>query len=93
MARRHQLSERRLPLRQPPSELPFSASPLNVDPVSNDWVLLLLESAISVFSSASSFLTQAQALQQLLRTKLRWPPKFVTLRVTFSVFLSRKQPN
>ena len=38
--------ERRLPLRQQPSERSFSASPLNVDPVRNDWVLPLLNSAI-----------------------------------------------
>ncbi|HEX7331180.1 MAG TPA: hypothetical protein VF290_06755, partial [Pyrinomonadaceae bacterium] len=31
--------ERRLPLRQQPSERSFSASPRNVDPVRNDWVL------------------------------------------------------
>jgi hypothetical protein len=31
--------ERRLPLRQLPSERSFSASPRNVDPVRNDWVL------------------------------------------------------
>jgi hypothetical protein len=40
--RRHHPSERRLPLRQLPSERPFSASPLYVSPVSNDWVLPLL---------------------------------------------------
>ena len=36
--------ERRLPLRQLPSERSFSASPRNVDPVRNDWVLPLLNS-------------------------------------------------
>ena len=35
-------NERRLPLRQPPTEQPFSASPQTVNPVSNDWVLPLL---------------------------------------------------
>ena len=30
--------ERRLPLRQLPSERPFSASPRYADPVRNDWV-------------------------------------------------------
>ena len=40
--RRHHFSERRLPLRQPPAERPFSASPRNWNPVRNDWVLPLL---------------------------------------------------
>jgi hypothetical protein len=38
--------ERRLPLRQLPSERSFSASPRNVDPVRNDWVFPLLKSGI-----------------------------------------------
>ena len=42
MPRRHHFSERRLPLRQPPAEQPFSASPRNWNPVRNGWVLLLL---------------------------------------------------
>ena len=37
--RRQLPSERRLPLRQPPAEQPFSASIRNWNPVSNDWVL------------------------------------------------------
>ena len=44
--RRQLPSERRLPLRQPPAEQPFSASPRNWNPVSNDWVLPHLESNI-----------------------------------------------
>jgi len=43
--------ERRLPLRQLPSERSFSASPRNVDPVRNDWVLPLLNS-VSLRNSA-----------------------------------------
>jgi len=35
-------SERRLPLRQPPAEQPFSAPIRTWNPVSNDWVLLHL---------------------------------------------------
>jgi hypothetical protein len=42
VSRRHHFSERRLPLRQPPAEQPFSASPRNWNPVRNGWVLLLL---------------------------------------------------
>ena len=38
--------ERRLPLRQLPSERSFSASPRNVDPVSDDWVLPLLKAKL-----------------------------------------------
>src|SRR6185503_15328225 len=37
--RRHPFSERRLPLRQPPAEQPFSASPRTWNPASNGWVL------------------------------------------------------
>ena len=40
--------ERRLPLRQLPSEQPFSASPRTVNPVRNDWVLPLLGGPYSV---------------------------------------------
>jgi hypothetical protein len=45
--RRHHPSERRLPLRQPPAEQPFSASLRNWNPVRNDWVLLHLDHCFS----------------------------------------------
>jgi hypothetical protein len=43
VTRRHHFSERRMPLRQPPAEQPFSLIPPNWNPVSNDRVLLRLE--------------------------------------------------
>ena len=64
--------ERRLPLRQLPSERSFSASPRKLDLVSNDRVFLLLNSR----SAFIDFLPRLSAL-----------PKFVTLAVTVSVFL------
>jgi len=46
--RRHHFSERRLPLRQPPAEQPFSRLSETWNPVRNDWVLPLLRGAFSL---------------------------------------------
>src|SRR6266480_2205144 len=48
MPRRHQPSERCLPLRQLPPEHPYSASPLSLNPVSNGWVLPLFSVGTSL---------------------------------------------
>src|SRR5438876_12093885 len=46
--RRHHISERRLPLRQPPAEHPFSLPPEIQNPVRNGWVLLHFGAPISL---------------------------------------------
>jgi hypothetical protein len=70
--------ERRLPLRQPPSERSFSASPRYVDPVSNDWVFPLLKDEFSLLSAQGG-----------MPFVLCQSTKFVTFAVTLSVFLSQ----
>ena len=77
--------ERRLPLRQLPSERPFSASPRYADLVRNDRVFPLLKRF-----SKSSYKYQSD-LSELLKTQRVFgsTTNFVTLPVTFSVFLSQ----
>jgi hypothetical protein len=77
--------ERRLPLRQLPSERPFSASPRYADLVRNDRVFPLLK-----HFSKSSYNYQSD-LSELLKTQRVFgsTTNFVTLPVTFSVFLSQ----
>ena len=84
--RRRLFSERRLPLRQPPAEQPFSASPRNWNPASNGWVLLRLAPIICHCGHAHIF--------PLFLSLKHFPGSsqpatdFVTLTVTFSVFLT-----
>ena len=81
--------ERRLPLRQLPSERSFSASPRNVDPVRNDWVLPLLNSVSLRNSAVLSDLRVNTASFNTEISKDRGETKFVTSTVTNSVFLSQ----
>jgi hypothetical protein len=64
--------ERRLPLRQLPSERSFSASPQNADSVRNDRVFPHLNSLQALRPAENTFYRETI---------------FVTLTVTFSVFL------
>jgi hypothetical protein len=85
--------ERRLPLRQQPSERSFSASPRYVDPVRNDWVLPHLKpgkkpTLDKANKPYKSYTTHSSLLSLLcLFVAL---PKFVTSAVTVSVFLRQK---
>jgi hypothetical protein len=69
--------ERRLPLRQLPSERSFSASPQNADSVRNDRVFPHLKGSSSYGCDES--VADARTI-------------FVTLAVTFSVFLRQNPP-
>jgi hypothetical protein len=96
--RRHLPSERRLPLRQPPAEQPFSASPRNWNPVSNGWVLPHLESInFFCFICVTVSIKRVRALSQsYFWTYFRGgqsATNFVTLTVTFSVFLTTIRPD
>src|ERR1051325_1711059 len=88
--------ERRLPLRQLPSERSFSASPRNVDPVRNDWVLPLLNSVSLRSSAVLCGPLRISALSKAFQRRDRRGPqryaetKIVTSTVTNSVFLSQK---
>jgi hypothetical protein len=71
--------ERCLPLRQQPTERPFSSASRNVDPVSHDWVFLLFKDAFHIHS------------RKICLNDVRCHrTKFVTLGVTVSVFLRQK---
>ena len=85
--------ERRLPLRQLPSERSFSASPRNVDPVRNDWVLPLLNSVSAYLCGPLRISALSKAFNAEIAEVRREPQretKIVTSTVTNSVFLSQK---
>jgi len=71
--------ERRLPLRQLPSERSFSASPQNADSVRNDRVFPHFKSG-----------AYRKNFDDNRVIRFLTPTIFVTLLVTFSVFLSQK---
>jgi len=89
--RRHHISERRLPLRQPPAEHPFSLPPETWNPVRNGWVLphFRVPGFLHYPGRAHSQVTNAFFIKACCRPvateRPHQSPKFVTFMVTVSV--------
>ena len=91
MPRRHQPSERRLPLRQLPPEHPYSASPQSSNPVSSGWVLPLFSVEISL--AYPSLHTQPDSYSHAylsLHTQLTISPTQTLQCGVGSILLSRR---